>query len=48
MSQLSNDILCGMCLAHAKEVCFCHCTEYAMGTNGYKKIGSSKDAEAAS
>ena len=46
--QLSNEILCGIFFAHAKEMCFCYCTEYAIQTNGYKKIGSSKDAETAS
>ena len=47
MSQLSNVVLCGMCFAHAKEMCFCYCTEYATQTNGHKEIGSSNDVETA-
>ena len=48
MSHPSNEIMCAMWFAHATKMCFYYCTEYAIQENGYKEIGSSKEAEIAS
>ena len=48
MSQPSNEIMCAMWFAYATQMCFYYCTEYAIQENGYKEIGTSKDAEIAS
>ena len=47
LSQLTWNEPLAVCFAHAKQICFCYWTEYAIQANGCEEIGSSKDAETA-
>ena len=40
MSHTSPEVMCAVCFACAKQICFCYWTEYAIRPNGCEGVGA--------